>query len=118
MVYRKKAKKGWIPPTGAGRGVKNMTPKLDFILIKSLTQLVSMVEEVWELKDELQKEAEAERQRWAEQGRGSKEDLEEAEDFVKNQEEFKALTAGDMERAKEWQEWLQQQGGMGSRHLC
>ena len=115
MVYRRKAKTDWIPSTGAGRVVKNTAPKLDFILIKSLTQLVTMVEEVWELKDELQKEAEAERQRWAEQGRGSKEDLDEAEDFVKNQEELKVLTTEDMEGTKEW---LRQQGGMRSRHLC
>ena len=42
-----------------------------------------MVEELWELEDELQKKSEAERQLWAKQGRGSKEDLEDAEDFVK-----------------------------------
>ena len=113
MVYKRKAKKDWIPPTGAGRVVKNMAPKLDFILIKSLTQMVTMVEEVWELKDELRKEAEAERRRWAEQGRGSQEDLEEAEEFVKSQEEYKVLTAGDMEGAKEWL----LQGGMRPRHL-
>ena len=116
MVYRRKAKTGdWIPPTGAGRVVKKMAPKLDGILIKSFAQLLTVVKEVWELKDELQKEAEAERQRWAEQGRGSKEDFEEAEDFLKKQEEFKVLTTGDMEGAKEW---LQQQGGMRAQHLC
>ena len=117
MVYRRRAKKSrdWVPPTGAGRVVKKMAPRLDGILIKSYAQLLAMVEDLWELEDELQKKAEAERQLWAEQGRGSKEDLEEAEDFVKKQEEFKVLTTGDMDGAKEW---LQQQGCMRFRHLC
>ena len=85
MVYRRKAKKSrdWVPPTGARRVVKKMAPRLDGILIKSYVQLLAMVEELWELEDELQKKAEAERQLWAKQGRGSKEDLEDAEDFVK-----------------------------------
>ena len=100
MVYKKKAKKDRIPPAGAGRVVKNKAPKLDFILIKSMTQMVAMVEEVWELKDELRKEAEAERRRWAEQGRGS-------------QEEYMVLSAEDLEGAKEWL----LQGGMRPRHL-
>ena len=47
MVYRRKAKTGdWIPPTGAGRVVKKMTPKLDGIVIKSFAQLLTMLEEV------------------------------------------------------------------------
>ena len=112
MVYKRKTKKDWIPPTDPGRVVKNRAPKLN-ILIKNLTQMVAMVEEVWELKDELRKEAEAERRRWADQGRGSQEDLEEAEKWVKSQEEYKVLSAEDLEGAKEWL----LQGGMKPRHL-
>ena len=117
MVYRRRAKRSgsWVPPTGAGRLVKEMAPRLDGILINSYAQLLAMVEELWELEDELQKESEAERQLWAKQGRGSKEDLEDAEDFVKKQEEFKVLTTGDIDGAKEW---LQQQGCMRFRNLC
>ena len=69
---------------------------------------------MWELEDELQKESEAERLLLVKQGRGSKEDLEDAEAFVKDQEEFKILTTGDIDGAKEW---LQQQGSMRFRYL-
>ena len=79
---------------------KNRGPKLN-ILIKNLIQMVDMVEYVWELKDELRKEAEAERQRWADQGLGSQEDLEEGEKWVKSQEEYKVLSAQDLEGAKQ-----------------
>ena len=110
MVYRRRAKGSsfWVPPTGAGRVVK------DGILINSYVQLMAMVDELWELEDKLQKESEAERQLLAKQGRGSKEDLEDAEDFVKEQKEFKILTTGDIDGAKEW---LQQQGSMRFRYL-
>ena len=92
-----------------------MTHRLDGILINSYAHLLAMVEELWVLEDELQKKSEDERQLWAKQGRGSKEDLEDAEHFVKKQEEFKVLTTGDMDGAKEW---LQQQGCMRFRHRC
>ena len=96
MVYKRKTKKDWIPPTDAGRVEKNRAPKLN-ILIRNLTQMVAMVE----------------RRRWADQGLGSQEDLEEAEKWVKSQEEYKVLSAEDLEGAKEWL----LQGGMKPQHL-
>ena len=66
---------------GSWEGGEEQGPQAD-ILIKNLIQMVDMVEYVWELKDELREEAEAERQRWADQGLGRQEDLEEAEKWV------------------------------------
>ena len=91
-----------------------MLPRLDSILINSYAHLLATVEDLKELEDELQKEFEAERQLLAKQGRDSREDLKDAEDFVKEQKEFKGLTTGDMDGAKEW---LQQQGSRRFRNL-
>ena len=116
MVYvrRKKRAGSWVPPAGSGEVVVEMLPRLDNILLNSYAQLLATVEELKGLEDELQREFEAQRQLLAKQGGDSREDLEDAGDFVKEQKEFKELTTGDMAEAKEW---LQQQGSRRFRNL-
>ena len=116
MVYVRRAKRSgyWVPPAGSGEVVAEMLPRLDNILINSYAQLLATVEELKGLEDELQREFEAQRQLLAKQGGDSREDLEDAGDFVKEQKEFKELTTGDMAEAKEW---LQQQGSRRFRNL-
>ena len=113
-MRREKRSADWVLPAGSRGVVGEMSPRLDSILINSYARLLATVEELKELEDELRKEFEAERKLLAKQGRDSREDLEDAEDFVKEQREFRGLTKGDMDRAKEW---LQQQGGRRFRNL-
>ena len=117
MVYVRRAKRSgsWRPPTGSRGVVVGMSTRLDNILIDSYAQLIATVEELKALEDELHRESEAKRKLLIEQERDSREDLEDAEDFVKEQKEFQGLTAGDMDGAREW---LQQQGGRRFRNLC
>ena len=64
--------------------------------------------------DEQQREIEVQRELVAKQVEDNIEDLEDAGDFVKEQKEFKELTAEDMVKANEW---LRQQGGRRYRDL-
>ena len=117
MVYVRRAKRvgTWMPPAGSREVVVEMLPRPDNILIDAYAQLLATVEELKGLEDQLQREFEVQRELLAKQGGDSREDLEDAGDFVKEQKEFKELTTGDMAKAKEW---LQQQGGRRYRNLC
>ena len=64
--------------------------------------------------DEHQREIDVQRELVAKQVEDNIEDLEDAWDFVKEQKEFKELTAEDMVKANEW---LRQQGGRRYKYL-
>jgi hypothetical protein len=109
MVYVRRAKRvgTWMPPAGSREVGVEMVPRPDASLIDASAQLLATVEELKGLDDQLQREFEVQRELLAKQGGDSREDLEDAGDFVKEQKEFKELTAEDMVKANEW---LRQQG--------
>ena len=118
---------GGVPNTGAPKYgepqvidqgmmevVVEMLPHPDNILVDAYTQLLAIVEELKEVVDEQQREIDVQRELVAKQVEDNIEDLEDAWDFVKEQKEFKELTAEDMVKANEW---LRQQGGRRYKYL-